>query len=129
MYRSHSALGFPWSGSVVLLVGIALLMPGIGDVVVAAFLPEAAPIGDEVLDRADPLDALPRVQVRHHHADRGAVLGGQGLAVAMGGQQRRRSEEVHHPYVRAVAVLRPDHDMGGVRCRWDEAGDRGREHA
>src|SRR5690606_1803301 len=59
-----------------LLVGVPLLPPRVGDVVVAALLPEAAAVLHHVLHAAHPLDALPRVQVRDHDAQGEAVVGG-----------------------------------------------------
>ena len=77
-----------------LLVGVALLPPGVAEVVVAALLPEAAAVGGHVLDAADPLGPLPGVQMRHDQPQREAVLGGEQLAVLVGGEDacaRRRS--------------------------------------
>ncbi len=77
-----------------LLVGVALLAPGVAEVVVAAFLPEAAAVRGHVLDAADPLGALPGVELRDDQSHREAVFHGERLAVAVGGEYgacRRRS--------------------------------------
>src|SRR5690606_40074441 len=73
------ACGNPHSGRALarlLLIGVALLAPRVGHVVVAAVLPEAAPVLQEVFDRAHPFDALPPVQVGDDEPDRGAVVRG-----------------------------------------------------
>src|SRR5690606_34768242 len=111
-----------------LLVGVALLPPRVGDVVVAALLPEAAAVLHHVLHAAHPLDALPRVQVRDHDAQGEAVVGGEPLPVAVGGEHRRLGEEIAHPDVGAIAVLRPDHHVRDVRGGRGELRDDGAGH-
>src|SRR3972149_3988854 len=61
-------------GAASLLVGVALLLPGIGDVVVAVALPEAAHVVVEELEAAQPLGALPEVALRDEQTERVAVL-------------------------------------------------------
>src|SRR4051812_21041274 len=56
---------------------VALLAPGVAAVVVAVLLPEPGAVPRAQRDPADPLGALPEVQVRHQHARRPAVLGRQ----------------------------------------------------
>src|ERR1044071_383057 len=68
--------------------GIALFLPRIGVVVVAADLPVARLVIADEPHAGDPLGALPEVQVRHQAADRRAVLERQGLAVGAGGHHR-----------------------------------------
>ncbi len=94
------------------LVGITLLAPGIGGVVVTAFFPEAAAVHGQVLDGAHPLDALPGIQPRHDQPQWVAMLGGQRHPVQISGQQGVLGREVTDPDVGAVAVVGPDHHVG-----------------
>src|SRR5262245_2230660 len=112
-----------------LLPGIALLGPDLADLVVAALLPETAPVVVQVLDAAHPLGALPRVQMRHHQPQRESVLGAQRLGVAPAGQDRVGGKEVGQPEVGAVPVLRPHHHVGGIRRRRDPFDDLGGGHS
>src|SRR3954454_9737070 len=57
----------PSGGSVTL---VALLAPRVAAVVVAVLLPEPGAVPRAQRDPADPLGALPEVQVRHQHAHR-----------------------------------------------------------
>src|SRR5206468_940608 len=52
---------------------VPLLQPRVAQLVVAALLPEPRLVVVEQPDAADPLRALPEVQVRHEHPDRAAV--------------------------------------------------------
>src|SRR5690606_7195536 len=85
------------------LVGVALLAPRVTARVVAALLPEAPVrvLGQQVVPPAQPLRALPRVQVRDHQPQRGAALGRERLAVHVGGQQRGGGEQVRQRHVAA----------------------------
>jgi hypothetical protein len=89
----------------------------------AVFLPEAAPVLGQVLDGAQPLGALVAVEVRDDQAQWEAVLGGEGLAVVVGGQEGFGGGEVGEAEVGGVAVLRPGHDVGDVRRGRDQVQD------
>src|SRR4051794_6638816 len=105
-----SAIGAPATTSSVTLV--PLLLPRVAPVVVAVLLPEAGLVALHHGDPADPLGALPEVQVWHQHPHRAAVLDRQGLTV----------ELPDHPGLAAGDVL--DRQVGGVaglRRRHDEA--------
>src|SRR5262245_60202487 len=56
------------------LIGVALLLPRVGVVVVAVALPEAKPILGQELDTAQPLGALPEILLWCQGAQRIAVL-------------------------------------------------------
>src|SRR3954471_15338502 len=103
--------GAPSSGSASVTL-VPLLLPRVAAVVVAVLLPEARLVALHHGDPADPLGALPEVQVRHQHPHRAAVLHRQGLTV----------ELPNHPGLAAGDVL--DRQVGGVaglRRRHDEA--------
>src|SRR5712692_7122555 len=65
-----------------LLPPVSFLGPRIAAHVVAVLLPEARAIAVHELQAADPLGALPEVQVRHEQTQRPAVLGRDRFAVA-----------------------------------------------
>ena len=71
-----------------LLVGrVAIVEPRLRGVRVAADFPEALLVLREELDLADPLRALPRIQLRRDHPARTAVLARQRLALPRVHQQ------------------------------------------
>src|SRR5918997_6213422 len=73
---------------------VPLLAPGVTEVVVAVLLPEPRLVARHQGELADPLRALPEVQVRHQQPDGTAVLDGQRLAVVL----------PHHPRLAAGDV-------------------------
>src|SRR4051812_47810311 len=74
---------------------VTLLTPGVTQVVVAVLLPEPRLVARHERQLADPLRALPEVEVRHQQPDRSAVLDRQRLAV----------ELPHHPRLAPGDVL------------------------
>src|SRR3954453_2415660 len=96
------------SGSVTL---VPLLTPGVAEVVVPVLLPEAGLVAGHQGQLADPLRALPEVQVWDQQPHRAAVLDRQGLAV----------ELPHHPGLAARDVLeRQVGRVPGLGRRHDE---------
>src|SRR5215210_3698239 len=79
------------AGSVTL---VALLAPRVPAVVVAVLLPEPGAVPRAQRDPADPLGALPEVQVRHEHPHRAAVLDGQRPAVELPDDPRPAARHV-----------------------------------
>src|SRR5260370_13219356 len=65
-----------------LLVGVALVLPGVGMHVVAVDFPEAGRVDVEELEATQPLCALPEVELGHDQAEGPAVVGREVLAVA-----------------------------------------------
>src|SRR5688572_8117055 len=67
--------GGGWSGLVVATSpsAIALFLPRVGVVVIAARLPEARLVDRDEANAGEPLRALPEVEVGHERADRRAV--------------------------------------------------------
>src|SRR5439155_2916423 len=90
-----------------LLVGVALFLPGVADVVVAALLPEATAVGGHVLHAAHPLGALPGIQMGHHEAQREAVFRRQQFAVLVGGEDGPLGGEIRQAEVRTESVFGP----------------------
>src|SRR6266487_1962604 len=75
----------PRSGELELLV--PFFFPVAGIVVIAVALPEAWLVLGEQLDPSQPLCALPEVPARDDEPQRPAVLGLEGLAVGLVGDQ------------------------------------------
>src|SRR5207249_648014 len=69
-----------------LLIGVALVLPGVGVHVVAVDLPEAGRVDVEELEAAQPLGALPEVELGHDQAKGPAVIGREVLTVVLEGQ-------------------------------------------
>src|SRR3954447_4507895 len=81
---------------------VPLLAPRVAQVVVTVLLPETGLVTGHQGELADPLGALPEVQVRHQRPDRAPVLDRQRLAV----------ELPAHPGLPAGDVL--EGQVGGV---------------
>src|ERR1035437_9113078 len=94
-----------------LLVGVTLLAPRVGRVVVAALFPESPPVPGQVLHGPDPLDALPFVPARPDHPDRVPVLRSEFRSVAVGSQQGVVLGEIRDLHIGAVTEVCPDHDI------------------
>src|SRR6187455_1081930 len=69
------------------LVRVALFLPGIGVQVVAVDLPESGRVHLDELEAADPLRALPEVEVRHHQAAGASMFGSQRRPVVLDGKE------------------------------------------
>ena len=81
---------------------------------VAVALPEAWGIVGAQLKGAQPLRALPEVEVRDEQADRAAMLGLERLAIVAVGDPRLPAGEVVKRQVRGVAAVRVGHHEGGA---------------
>src|SRR5262249_44307745 len=90
-------------------------LPRVAAHVVAALLPVAGPICLEQLDAAYPLGALPRIEPRHHQAQRVAVVRLQWGAVVLPGEQAILAQKVREGEVRREALLAVDEDVRGLR--------------
>src|SRR6478672_3443704 len=101
------------------LEAVALLLEGIGVVVVSEALPEAGAVVGGELDAAQPLRALPEVLARDHEPERPAVLARERFAVGVGREERERIPEERDGYVRGVARLRVRDDVARGRERLD----------
>src|SRR3954467_2330392 len=95
------------SGSVTL---VPLLPPGVAEVVVPVLLPEAGLVARHQRQLADPLRALPEVEVRHQEPDGAAVLDRQRLAVELPHDPGLATGDVLEREVGRVAGLRRRHD-------------------
>src|SRR5215213_8221161 len=99
----------PSGGSVTL---VALLAPGVAAVVVAVLLPEPRAVPRAQRDPADPLGALPEVQVRHEHAHRPTVLDRQRPPVELPGDPRLAARHVGQRQVgRVTGAGRRHHEL------------------
>src|SRR6266545_840940 len=106
-----------------LLPAVALFLPRIAAHVVAVLLPEAWPVAGHELQAADPLGALPEVEVRHEQPQRPAVLGRDGLAVPRVHQHVLGPHEVLEAEVGGEAVLGFDHYVRGRRLQRNQLHD------
>src|SRR4051794_22438611 len=98
----------PSRGSVTL---VPLLTPGVAQVVVPVLLPEPGLVARHQCQPADPLRALPEVEVGHQQPDGATVLYRQRFAV----------ELPHHPGLAAGDVLeRQVGRVAGLGRRHDE---------
>src|SRR5262249_40898013 len=73
-----------------LLVGVALLGPRVGVYVVAVLLPESGWIDVEELEGAEPLRALPEVELGQDQPERPAVVGLEVAACVLERSEERR---------------------------------------
>src|SRR5262245_19284417 len=85
---------------------IALFLPWVGVVVVAARLPVARPVFRAEVKAREPLRALPDIEVRHEAADRRPVRPRQRVAVVLVSDERVRSRGLGEADVGGVAVGR-----------------------
>ena len=84
---------------------IALLLPLVAAVVVAERLPEPGLVLSTQLEAADPLGALPEVEVGHDEPGRAAVLRRERLAVVLVGDECLAVEDVGQGQVGRVAAV------------------------
>src|SRR5918993_1335920 len=95
---------------------VPLLPPGVAEVVVAVLLPEPGLVARHQGELADPLRALPEVEVRDQQPDGTTVLDGQRLPVELPDHPRLAAGDVLERQVGRVAGLRRRHDevrLGG----------------
>src|SRR5450756_392499 len=102
----------------------ALFLPRVSVVVVAVALPEAADVVVQEFQPADPLRALPEVPLRHHEAERVAVVWLQRLALVAVRQQDVRVVEDLERHVRGVALLGVYEDVGRLGADLGHLQDR-----
>lgn len=88
-----------------LLIGIPLLFPRIGAHVVAVDFPESRRVDVQELQRADPLRALPEIQLRNDEPARSAVVGLEVLAIVLRRQENVLALQVFERDVRRVTLL------------------------
>src|SRR5215213_9024193 len=93
---------------------IALLFPRVAVVVVAVGLPEAGLVMVAQLEAADPLRALPEVQMRDQQPRRATVLGLQRLAPVLVGDPRPAAGQVLERQVGRIAAVAPRGDVAGI---------------
>src|SRR5215207_8239121 len=99
-----------------------LLAPGVAVVVVAEALPEARLVGVQQLDPADPLGALPQIQVGDQPPRRAAVLGLQVLAVVAECDPGLVVGQVLQGQVGAVAAIGLGEREAGARVHVGQQG-------
>src|SRR5271170_2467187 len=102
---------------------IALLLPGITLVVIAALLPESGLVARHELDAPDPFGALPEVEFRHDRAHRAAMLARDRLALPFVGKQHVVIVEMLERKVGRVAVVAVAHQMLRALERLDDRQD------
>src|SRR3954447_19072755 len=93
---------------------VTLLFPGIAVVVVAIGLPEPGLVVVAQLEAADPLRALPEVQMWDQKPRRAAVLGLERLAPVLVGDPRPAAGQVLEWQVGRVAAVTPRGDVAGL---------------
>src|SRR6202022_3620623 len=79
---------------------------------IAVDLPESRSVDVQDLERADPLGALPEIELRHDEPAGASVLRRRVLTAGPEGQQNVVLEKVRESYVRRVAPLALSHDGG-----------------
>ena len=89
------------------------MFPGVAVGVVAVAFPEAKAVVVEEHETANPFDAFPGVKVRDDESKRAAVIGGEGFAIVLGGEQDLRAEQVGKGDVGGVALVGKDQDVSG----------------
>src|SRR3990170_4883534 len=115
-------------GARTLLIGVALLDPGVGMDVVPAHLPEPALVVRRELEAAQPLRALPGVAPGHDDPEREPVLGREVLPAVC---PRDEDVVVHHRLqrqVRGVAVLASGDDPLRLRLHPGPLGEQPERH-
>src|SRR3954454_4467280 len=93
---------------------VALLFPGIAVVVVAIGLPEARLVVVAQLEPADPLRALPEVQMRDEQPGRAAVLGLERLSRVLVGDPPPATRQVLEREIGRIAAVAPRGDIAGI---------------
>src|SRR5919107_849342 len=93
---------------------IALLLPRVAVVVVAGCLPEARTVLDEEVQAANPLGALPEVQVGNQKSGRAAVLRLERLAVELVDDPGPPVGHVFERQVGPITVVAPSADVLGL---------------
>src|SRR3954462_4465791 len=93
---------------------IALLFPWVAVVVVAVGLPEAGLVVVAQLEAADPLRALPEVQMRDQQPRRAAVLGLERLPPVLVGDPRPAAGQILERQVGRIAAVTPRGDIAGA---------------
>src|SRR5690349_7622530 len=91
---------------------VALLGPRVAVVVVPVLLPEPGFVGLRHRDPADPLGALPEVQMRHEQSRRPTVFARERLAVVGVHDPRLPAGHVAERQVGRVAAVAPGADEG-----------------
>src|SRR5687767_4139005 len=86
-------------------VGVALLGPRIAAIVITAHLPVSRRVPGYEFNRLQPFRTLPEIEMRHHQADRAAVLGLERLAGPAVYQQRIFGGKILQRQVGGVAVV------------------------
>src|SRR5215471_18728358 len=84
---------------------VPLLAPWVPVIVIAEALPEAWLVLQPEGDAADPLGALPQVQVRHEQPGRPAVLRRELLAVVAEGDPRLPVHQIFERQVGRIAAI------------------------
>src|SRR5690606_23876652 len=74
-------------------LAISFLLPGIAIVVIAAHFPEAGSVPVHEADVAQPLGALPQIELRQDKSNWPAMFAGDRLALPFGRQQHIRVVE------------------------------------
>src|SRR5918992_337829 len=93
---------------------VALLFPGVAVVVVAVGLPEARLVVVAQLESANPLGALPEVEMRNEQPRRSAVLGLERLAAVLIRDPRPAADQILERQVGRVVAVAPRRDVAGV---------------
>src|SRR3972149_7636575 len=89
--------------------GIALFEERVATHVIAVYLPESRPVRFSELQAADPLGALPGVQVRNDQTHRTAVIPRERLTVAGEGEDVFGAVDVVERQVGRVSAEAVDH--------------------
>src|SRR5262249_40780766 len=114
---SHCMVMVSEAGDAASVTLIALLEPRVATVVVAVALPEPLLVVVEQAQTADPLGALPEVQVRHQEPGRAAVLTSQRASVDIPHDSGLTVGDVGERQVRGVAGVAEGEHVGGRRRR------------
>src|SRR5271154_1925782 len=94
-----------------LLAAVTLLFEWVSAHVVAVILPEARRVLRHEFEAAYPLNAFPRIELRHHEPQWIPVIRRKRLAIVFEREQGRRPHQIIQGHVGRIALLREYHHV------------------
>src|SRR5262249_41226740 len=107
---------------------IALFLPWVGFIVIAAHLPEAGMVFSHKIDPCYPFRALPEIPVRYDHAHGTTMLSCDRFSFPGMRDQDVRLLEYLAFHIRCVSVIGAEKHMAGFRLRLDDLQDAPRRN-
>ena len=108
---------WPGRARVGLFLAKALFSPGISVDVISIALPEPRHFMVQKLQRAQPLDRLPRIKMGHNQPDGKPMIGRERLAVVMCGEQYFLAIQVRERDISRVSLLAMHEHLSRIRLR------------